>query len=38
VLNHGTKVREVQVPWKKGKEMEKVECPHCGKFCDKLKC
>lgn len=25
-----------QVAWNKGKEMEKIECPHCGKFCDKL--
>lgn len=25
-----------QVPWNKGKIMEKIECPHCGKLCDKL--
>jgi len=26
----------VQIPWNKGRKMEKVECPHCGKSCDKL--
>jgi len=25
-----------QVAWNKGKEMERVECPHCGKFCDRM--
>lgn len=26
----------LQVAWNKGKEMEKIECPHCGKSVDKL--
>ena len=26
----------LQVAWNKGKEMEKIECPHCGKLSDKL--
>jgi hypothetical protein len=26
----------LQQAWNKGKEMEKIECPHCGKFCDKM--
>ena len=26
----------VQEAWNKGKVMAKVECPHCGKLCDKL--
>lgn len=26
----------IQEAWNKGKVMEKIECPHCGKFCDKL--
>jgi hypothetical protein len=26
----------VQQAWNKGIEMEKIECPHCGKYCDKL--
>lgn len=25
-----------QIAWNKGKKMEKIECPHCGKFIDKL--
>lgn len=28
--------RGVQVAWNKGKEMEKIECPHCLKKIDKL--
>lgn len=32
--NKGTK--GLQTAWNKGREMEKVECPHCGKLCDKL--
>ena len=24
-----------QIAWNKGVEMEKIECPHCGKMCDK---
>ena len=30
--NKGTK--GLQEAWNKGKEMEKTECPHCGKFVD----